>query len=45
MDDRGKSKGFGVVLFEEKRAAEEAINAMDQAKFNDRVVTVRLDRN
>ena len=43
MDDRGRSKGFGIVLFEQKDTAKEAIKVMDKAKFNDRVVTVRLD--
>ncbi len=43
MDERGRSKGFGVVSFEERAQAEEAIQVMDQAKFNDRMVTVRFD--
>ena len=29
MDERGKSKGFGIVLYEDKRDAEEAIKQMD----------------
>ncbi|CDW80438.1 single-stranded g-strand telomeric dna-binding protein [Stylonychia lemnae] len=44
-DDRGKSKGYGIVIFSDWEAADEAIKQMDQAKFNDRTVTVRLDRN
>lgn len=44
-DDKGRSKGFGIVLFEKAKDAEEAIRVMDQAKFNDRVVHVKLDRN
>jgi RNA recognition motif-containing protein len=43
-DDRAKSKGFGLVQFETRRDAEEAIRIMDQAKFNDRVVTVKWDQ-
>lgn len=44
VDDRGKSKGYGIVCFDNKRDAEEAIRVMDQARFNDRVVNVRFDR-
>ena len=29
IDERGKSKGFGIVIFEEREAAEEAIRSMD----------------
>lgn len=29
IDDRGRSKGYGVVLFEDKKQAEEAIRTMD----------------
>ena len=45
LDERGKSKGFGTITFNRRRDAEEAIRIMDQAKFNDRVVHVRFDRN
>ncbi|CDW72032.1 single-stranded g-strand telomeric dna-binding protein [Stylonychia lemnae] len=45
MDERGKSKGFGTISFYSRRSAEDAIKTMDQAKFNDRTVTVRFDRN
>jgi len=31
-------------LFEKEREAEEAIKVMDKAKFNDREVNVRMDR-
>jgi len=43
-NDRGQSKGYGIVLFEKEREAEEAIKVMDKAKFNDREVNVRMDR-
>ena len=42
-DDRGNSKGFGIIKFTDKKAADEAIREMDQAKFNDRFVSVRYD--
>ena len=29
IDDRGKSRGYGVVLYENKKDAEEAIRIMD----------------
>lgn len=45
LDEKGKSKGFGVVIFDRRRDAEKAIKLMDQAKFNDRVVHVRFERN
>ncbi len=45
QDERGKSKGYGIVCFENKRDAEESIKVMDQARFNDRVVNVRWDKN
>lgn len=45
LDERGKSKGFGVVTFSRRRDAEESIKVMDQAKFNERVVHVRFERN
>ena len=42
-DDRGNSKGFGIIKFSDKKSADEAISEMDQAKFNDRFVSVRYD--
>lgn len=42
-DDRGKSKGYGLVCFKKREDADEAIWAIDKAKFNDRVVSVKLD--
>lgn len=45
LDEAGKSKGFAVVRFYRRREAEEAIKVMDSAKFNDRTVHVRFDRN
>jgi len=45
MDERGKSKGFGLIIFSRRDDAEEAIKQMDQARFNERVVTVRFDRD
>lgn len=44
-DNRERSRGFGIVVYENKEDAEEAINQMDQAKFNDRLVSVRFDRD
>lgn len=39
----GRSKGFGIIKFENKESAVEAIKVMDKAMFNDRCVDVRLD--
>ena len=44
LDERGKSKGYAILEFEYRWKAEHAIKTMDQAKFNDRIVTVRFDR-
>ena len=41
----GKSKGQGFILFEKQKEADEAMRVMDQAKFNDRVVLVKLDES
>lgn len=43
VDERNKSKGYGIVCFKAKEGAEEAIWAVDKAKFNERVVSVKLD--
>lgn len=43
VDERSKSKGYGIVCFKNKEGAEEAIWSVDKAKFNDRVVSVKLD--
>eukprot|EP00347_Sterkiella_histriomuscorum_P022477 403338343 len=43
-DEKGGSKGYGLIKFESSLNAENAIKAMDQAKFNGRQVTVRFDR-
>ena len=45
QDDQGRSKGWGIIKFEERSAAKEAIETMDKAKFNDREVIVRFDRS
>ena len=45
LDERNKSKGFGMINFNKRKDAEEAIRVMDQAKFNDRIVHCRFDRN
>ena len=41
LDEAGKSRGFGVIEYETREAAEEAVTSMDKATFNGRDVTVR----
>ena len=41
LDERGNSRGFGVIEFEAKDAAEQAIASMDKASFNGREVSVK----
>ncbi len=41
LDERGHSRGFGVVEFETREAAEQATISMDKASFNGREVTVK----
>lgn len=43
IDERSKSKGYGLVCYKNKEDAGEAIWAVDKAKFNDRQVSVKLD--
>lgn len=41
LDERGHSRGFGVVEYETREAAESAVLNMDKASFNGREVTVK----
>ena len=41
LDEIGRSRGFGVVEFETKEAADKAVEVMDKAEFNKREVSVR----
>lgn len=41
LDENGQSRGFGVVEFETKSAADKAVEVMDKATFNNREVSVR----
>ena len=41
LDERGLSRGFGVIEFTSKEAADKAASTMDQASFNQRVVSVK----
>ena len=41
LDEKGNSRGFGVVEFESKEAADKAVEDMDRASFNQREVSVR----
>ena len=34
LDEKGNSRGFGVVEFESKEAADKAVEDMDKAQFN-----------
>jgi RNA recognition motif-containing protein len=44
FDSRGRSRGFGIVRFPTKDAAEMAVNTMNNATIGGRVVSVRIDR-
>lgn len=44
FDSRGRSRGFGVVRFPTKEAAEKAVDQMNNRTIGGRVVSVRLDR-
>lgn len=44
FDSRGRSRGFGIVRFPTKEAAEAAVDKMNNASIGGRVVSVRLDR-
>ena len=44
FDSRGRSRGFGIVRFPRKEAAEQAVAKMNNASIGGRVVSVRLDR-
>ena len=44
FDSRGRSRGFGIVRFPTREAAEEAVAKMNNATIGGRVVSVRLDR-
>lgn len=41
LDERGLSRGFGVIEFSSKEAADNAAKTMDKASFNKREVSVR----
>ena len=41
LDEKGNSRGFGVVEFRFKEQAEKAVEVMDKASFNNREVSVR----
>ena len=41
LDERGLSRGFGVIEFSTKEAADNAAKTMDKASFNKREVSVR----
>jgi len=41
LDEKGQSRGFGVVEFKDKEAAARAVEVMDRASFNDREVSVK----
>lgn len=42
LDSRGYSIGQGVIEYEQRDAAEQAVMSMDKAAFNGREVTVKL---
>ena len=44
LDDQGRSKGFGTVLFEHPHEATAAINMFNEQDFGGRVVSVRHDK-
>ncbi|KAL4433466.1 hypothetical protein ABPG77_010319 [Micractinium sp. CCAP 211/92] len=44
FDSRGRSRGFGIVRFPTKQAAELAVNTMNNTTIGGRVVSVRIDR-
>ena len=41
LDERGNSRGFGVIEYEGREAAEQAVLSMDKASFNGREVSVK----
>ncbi len=45
LNERGQSRGFGVVEYETKEAAMEASQSMDKASFNEREVVCKFYQN
>ena len=45
LDERGQSRGFGVISFDTKEAALNAEQTMNKASFNGREVAVKYDGN
>ena len=41
LDENGRSRGFGVIEYETREAAEQAVLQMDKASFNGREVSVK----
>ena len=44
LDDQGRSKGFGTVLFEQPHEATAAIQMFNEQDFGGRIVSVRMDK-
>ena len=42
LDERGQSRGFGVVEYDSREAAQSAAYSMDKASFNGREVVVKF---
>lgn len=45
LNERGQSRGFGVIEYDTKEAAVEAAQSMDKASFNDREVVCKFYSN
>jgi len=45
LDERGQSRGFGVIEYDSKEAALSATHSMDKASFNGREVVVKYYSN
>jgi len=43
QDEKGRSKGFGIVLFETQDEAHRAIEMMNEAEFNGRKIFLKMD--
>lgn len=44
LDEKGQSRGFGVVEYDSREAAEQSALQMDKASFNGREVTVKVEK-
>ena len=45
LDERGQSRGFGIIEYDTRDSAQQAAHSMDKATFNGREVVVKFYDN